>query len=142
MPLFRKVILAALSQLVPEHNIELCFHLVSAGEITRLNEQFLRHAGATDVIAFNHGEGTNRSLLTGEIFICVEQAVLQARTYRTSWPAEVVRYAVHGTLHLLGYDDVTAAKRRTMKRQEDRLMRRLSLDFDLGKLTRQSESIL
>jgi probable rRNA maturation factor len=50
--------------------------------------------------------------LHGEIFICPEVAATQAREFRTSWQEEIVRYCVHGLLHLRGYDDVRAADRR------------------------------
>ena len=46
-----------------------------------------------------------RRPLHGEIFICVDEAVWQARKFRTSWQSEIVRYLVHGVLHLLGHDD-------------------------------------
>ena len=49
--------------------------------------------------------GVTRATLHGEIFICVDEAVLQARKFRTSWQSEIVRYLVHGVLHLLGHDD-------------------------------------
>lgn len=107
-------------------------HLVEDREMTRLNEQFLRHAGTTDVITFNHAAATvpvpesePLPALYGELFVCVPEAVRQARRFRTHWTRELARYLVHGTLHLLGYDDATAAARRRMKRKEDRLLRAL-----------------
>jgi len=63
----------------------------------------LRHAGATDVIAFDYS--IRASHLRGEIFICVDEALVQARRFRTTWQSESVRYVVHGVLHLLGFDD-------------------------------------
>jgi probable rRNA maturation factor len=77
--------------------------------------------------------------LCGEIFICVDEAVLQARRFRTSWPSEVVRYLVHGVLHLRGYDDLQPAARRRMKRQENRLLRALAARFSLSQLERHAK---
>ncbi len=113
--------------------------------MARVNWQFLRHEGSTDVITFDHGEqsavSSQRSAkLHGEAFICVADAVKQAREFKTTWQSEVVRYAVHALLHLLGHDDLRPAKRRLMKREENRLMRELSATFDLGQLeTRNSK---
>ena len=45
-----------------------------------------------------------------------------ARKYKTSWAKEVARYLIHGILHLRGYDDSAPELRRTMKREENRLM--------------------
>ena len=62
----------------------------------------------------------------GEIYVCVDEALIQARRFGTSWPSELARYIVHGVLHLLGYDDSKASKRRRMKREENRLLKALS----------------
>ena len=70
----------------------------------------------------------------GELFICVDDAVSQAKQFRTRWQAEVVRYAVHGVLHLLGYDDLEPHMRREMKRQENRLVRWLENRCPLAQL--------
>lgn len=129
---------------------EMGVNLVGTSEIIRLNEAFVRHAGPTDVIAFDYGlvvppsggrvpEGPNRlkpghQTLHGEIFICVDEAVAQARRFQTTWQSEVVRYLVHGVLHLLGHDDRRAVDRRKMKREENRLVRELSRRFPLSKL--------
>jgi probable rRNA maturation factor len=66
----------------------------------------------------------------------VDEAILQARRFRTTWQAEVMRYIIHGTLHLLGYDDLRMPARRMMKRQENRLLRRLAKDFPPASLAR------
>ena len=71
-------------------------------EIATLNEGYLAHAGATDVISFAlHGEG-ERPL--GDIYVGAEQAARQAAELGVSVQEELLRLAVHGTLHVLGYD--------------------------------------
>ena len=72
--------------------------------------------------------------LHGELFVCVDEAVAQAKQFRTTWQSEVVRYIVHGVLHLLGHDDLKPALRRKMKRAENRLVRRLAGRFSLAQL--------
>lgn len=152
LPLFRRIVRSLLDDLVVCESCELCVHLVSISEITHLNETFLRHAGSTDVITFNHtatAVGTRLSQrqvksepphvgccgqMHGEIFICVEEAICQARRFRTSWQSELVRYLVHGVLHLCGFDDQRPASRREMKREENRLLRELAGCWPLAKL--------
>jgi probable rRNA maturation factor len=126
-------------------NADIGICLIAAPEMTRLNETFLKHKGSTDVIAFDYGFGVPPSggkfskksaranrlkpelqTLHGEIFVCVDEAVLQARKFGTSWQSEVVRYIVHGVLHLLGFEDSRAGARRRMKREENRLVRLLA----------------
>ena len=91
--------------------------------MTRLNQQFLQHEGSTDIITFDHGSTPER--LFGEMFICVAEAERQAKAFGTTWQAELRRYVIHGILHLRGYDDLEPAKRRVMKREENRLVRKL-----------------
>ena len=62
---------------IPE--ITLGIHLVGASEMTRVNETFLRHAGSTDVITFDHSDPVTglrpaTSPLHGELFVCVDEA--------------------------------------------------------------------
>lgn len=121
----------------PAHSqYELGVHLIGAAEMAKLNETFLRHAGSTDVITFNHNEGAGDGALHGEIFISIDDAVAQAGPFGATWQSEVVRYLAHGILHLEGYDDTTPARRRTMKREENKLVKALSRRFDLGRLGR------
>ncbi|HUA39613.1 MAG TPA: rRNA maturation RNase YbeY [Candidatus Sulfopaludibacter sp.] len=119
-------------------------HLVAAPEIIRLNEKFLGHQGTTDVITFDYAEFRRRTSdvrrrLHGEIFICMDEAVWQARKFRTSWQSEIVRYLAHGVLHLIGYDDAHAGERREMKRAENRLLRQISRRFSLAQLARRAK---
>jgi probable rRNA maturation factor len=113
---------------------ELGIHLVGAKEMARVNWKFLQHEGSTDVITFDHCDPRPqtpdpRPKLHGELFICVNDAVLQAKQFKTNWQSEVVRYLVHGVLHLLGYDDLQPELKRKMKREENRLVRSLEKKF-------------
>ena len=141
--LLQQIVRALLAELEQER-FELEIVLVAAPEMTRLNETFLQHAGSTDVLAFDYstpGRQTPkaRPQIHGEIFICVDEAILQARRFGTSWQSEIVRYVVHGLLHLLGYDDASAGARRKMKREENRRLRRLARRFSLAQLSRPAK---
>jgi probable rRNA maturation factor len=132
--LLRRVLRFALARLFSVPEYELCFHFVPASEMASLNEKFLNHMGPTDVITFDHSDCGQD--LHGEIFICPEVAVAQAREFRTSWQEEIARYCVHGLLHLRGHDDVRAADRRKMKREEERLMKEIAQQFAVARLSR------
>ena len=123
---------------------ELGINLVAAREMALVNETFLQHAGSTDVITFDHAEkrkveSGKRKQLHGELFICVDDAAIQAKEFKTSWQSEIVRYTVHGILHLLGYDDLKSHLRRVMKREENRLLRLLAKRFSLAQLARPAK---
>jgi rRNA maturation RNase YbeY len=76
--------------------------------------------------------------LHAEVFICTDEAVSQARRFRTSWPRELARYVIHALLHLRGYDDAHPAARRRMKRAEERLLKKVAGRFPLRKRGRAS----
>ena len=88
------------------------------------------------MITFSHA-APGDSRLHGEIFICLDDAVAQARAWRTTWQSELTRYVIHGVLHLSGYDDLAPAPRRVMKRRENALLRRAAQRFALSKLARK-----
>lgn len=110
--------------------------LVGGREMARLNEAFLKHAGPTDVLAFGYAADHARSL-HGEVFICVDEALRQARRFRTTWQKEIVRYLTHGLLHFQGYNDATTAERARMKTVENALVEDLSRQFCLSRLCRK-----
>jgi probable rRNA maturation factor len=111
---------------------ELGINLVGAREMTLVNETFLQHEGSTDVITFDHSK--KRKQLHGELFVCVDEAILQAKVFKTNWQSEIIRYIVHGVLHLLGHDDLKRDLRRKMKREENRLVRLLAKKFSLAQI--------
>ncbi len=75
----------------------------------------------------------------GELFVCVDEAMTQAKRFRCTWQAEIVRYIVHGVLHLLGHDDLKPEPRRRMKREENRLVRRLGAKNSFAQLSRAAK---
>jgi rRNA maturation RNase YbeY len=156
--LLRQIVRCLLRQAWPGGSFALAVHILAAPEMTRLNETFLRHGGPTDVITFDYSERaggaarpnspalhaprqathkTGPVALHGEVFVCIDEAVSQARRFRAIWQRELVRYVAHGLLHLLGYDDVNVRARRKMKAAEDLLVRQLARKFDFRGLSRR-----
>lgn len=140
--LLQQITRELLVDLLTVETVELGITLLAAPAMARINWQFLQHEGSTDVITFDHTEAQEsrrksprqQRRINGELYICVDDAEAQARSFRTTWQAEVVRYIVHGILHLLGHDDHRAAARRVMKREENRLTRLLAARFGFAKL--------
>jgi probable rRNA maturation factor len=136
--LLRRIVNHLLSSLLTVENFDLAIHLVNATKMSRLNETYLRHKGSTDVITLDYST-TNPALLAGEIFACVDEALIQARQFRVTWQEELIRYVVHAVLHLQGHDDLHPNARRRMKIEENRWLRELARDFNLSKLLRKSK---
>jgi probable rRNA maturation factor len=121
---------------------EIGIHIVASREMIALNQRFLGHAGTTDVITLDYDEWEREPIgeawTFGDIFICIDEAISQARRFHTDWTSELVRYLIHGLLHLRGRDDSNPAARRLMKGDEDRLLKEIARSFPLRKLTRNS----
>ncbi len=132
----KKILTATLKNEMAVEEFEIGIHLVGADEMTSVNETFLQHEGSTDVITFNHSEIDDPSRLHGELYVCLDEAMAVAPRFRTTWQDEVVRYCVHGCLHLQGYDDLEPALRRQMKRRENQIMRAARKQFAVEKIDR------
>lgn len=89
--------------------------------ITRLNRKFLKKNRSTDVLSFGMKEGKKmvpESDLLGEIYISLDRAKKQAKDYHHSLQNEIKALAVHGLLHLLGYDHKKKEQREVMLKKE------------------------
>ncbi|MYG80533.1 MAG: rRNA maturation RNase YbeY [Gemmatimonadetes bacterium] len=81
---------------------ELSVTFVGDTEIARLHDHHLGSPRVTDVISFAlHGEG---EAPLGDVYIGHEQALRQAADAGVAPDEELARLAVHGALHVLGYD--------------------------------------
>lgn len=89
--------------------------------VKELNKKFLKHNYETDVLAFRLDEEE----LEGEIYISIETAEKQAEEYKVSLTNELSRLAIHGTLHLIGYDDATEKEKAEMHKIEDEILLKL-----------------
>ena len=98
--------------------------LLDAPRMRRLNRRATGRRSLTDVIAFAlpQPDGT----LVGDVYLCPAAAEQWAKNGGRV-EEELVRLAVHGTLHLLGYDHPEGAgrSRSAMWRRQERYVRRL-----------------
>jgi probable rRNA maturation factor len=109
--------------------------LVSDAAMRRLNRQYRGHDRATDVLSFPPTSGvtpevdlgcdTRGRRFLGDIAIAIGVARRQARAHGHSLRTELRTLALHGLLHLLGYDHDTDRGR--MRRLEERLRSRAGL---------------
>ncbi|MCX6152692.1 MAG: rRNA maturation RNase YbeY [Candidatus Kapabacteria bacterium] len=89
--------------------------------LRNLNKQFLNHDYNTDVLSFQLDE---EGSLDGEVYISSETAVMQAQEYKVSLSNEILRLAIHGTLHILGYDDAEIEAKQKMTELENKYISR------------------
>ena len=99
--------------------------LVDDKYITRLNKKFLNKNGSTDVLSFNMAEGKKMNPepeVLGEIYISLDRAEKQAKEYDHSLQEEVSLLAVHGLLHLLGYEHGKRDEEKKMREKEEKYL--------------------
>lgn len=105
-----------LKQTKTKDNISVNITVVSQNEIRRLNNEFRGVDKVTDVLSFPlfekdeiKGEEMLDNSITsdiGDIVICRVRAKQQAKEYGHSILREFCFLALHGLLHLLGYDHI------------------------------------
>jgi probable rRNA maturation factor len=86
--------------------------------IHQLNRERLDHDWPTDVISFLYADEP----IAGELIVSADTAERVAAEYGWDPAAELALYVVHGTLHLLGYDDRTDEERAEMQSEENRIL--------------------
>ena len=89
---------------------------VDARSIRRLNREYLGHDFGTDVLSFCLEK---KGILEGEVYVSLDSARQQARRYHVAFSNEVARLVIHGTLHLVGYDDGRPQQAKKMKKVEE-----------------------
>jgi probable rRNA maturation factor len=90
--------------------------LVDDPTIAKLHQQFLDDPEPTDVLSFVLDRSGQS--LEGEVVASADTARACAPKYKSTPEDELLLYVIHGTLHLVGYDDVTPRQRAVMRKKE------------------------
>lgn len=114
-----------------KHGAEVSVTFVSNQKITEINRDYRSKDVPTDVISFameelGQGEvgiiGENLPYVLGDIIISVEKMNEQAQEYEHSVERELAFLALHGFLHLLGYDHMNDQDERKMFGRQTELL--------------------
>lgn len=118
--LLRRAVRATLADVA---DAEVSLTLLDDDGISALNQQWLKHDGPTDVISFPLYEPGES--VVGDVYVGFDQVVRQARENDAPVREELARVAIHGTLHVLGYDhpDGRTRLRSTMWKRQERIVR-------------------
>jgi rRNA maturation RNase YbeY len=92
------------------------FIFTSNEQIKLMNLEYLNHNYFTDVITFDYTEG---NIISGDIFISIEQVKENAGLYKTELMDELRRVMIHGVFHLMGFQDSNEEERLTMREKEN-----------------------
>jgi probable rRNA maturation factor len=121
VPFIRTNVLAAHAMISPAL-AELSLALVGDERMERLHQQFMNLSGPTDVLTFPLEHDRRGAVTAGEIVVCVPEARRRAAEHAVSTRHELLLYALHGVLHLCGFDDRTDRGFRQMHRKEDEIL--------------------
>lgn len=106
---------------------------VDNDKIQQINRDYRDIDKVTDVITFalmeNQDEvfkGAEREL--GDVFICVERALEQAKDYGHSIEREIGFLSVHGYLHLIGYDHMNKEDEEVMFKLQEEILAKAKLE--------------
>ena len=95
--------------------------------MARAHKRFLNQSGPTDVLTFELDHDRGGRAISGEILVCSTLAKNRAKSLGHPVCHELLLYAIHGLLHLSGFDDRTAGAFAAMHAKEDELLTRLGI---------------
>lgn len=113
--------------------VSMTMTLCGKTKIRTLNKQYRQKDYVTDVLSFpiydnlrpdKRPKGKNLSQMDlGDLVICKEKALSQAREFEITYEQEVVHLAVHGFLHLIGFDhEISVKEEKIMEAHENELV--------------------
>ena len=116
-------------------NTEVDITIVNNEEIHTLNRDYRGIDRPTDVLSFALDEGDEEpevedgeaEHLLGDVIISAPRAVEQGEEFGHGLTREMTYLAVHGMLHLLGYDHMEDADKKVMRAREEEILRELDL---------------
>jgi len=109
---------------------EISVAIVDDNGIINVNSKFLESDDVTDVIAFTYDKRPELGLLDGEIVINAGEALRHSKELNHGPFEELLLYAAHGILHLLGWDDRTPLERNKMNREAVSLLEAANVRVD------------
>ena len=126
-------VVAELEALSPQTEVDIT--LVDDAAIHELNRTYRGIDRPTDVLSFALDEGEEEpevdddeiEHLLGDVIISAPTAVRQGEEYGHGLEREMTYLAVHGMLHLLGYDHMEEKDKLIMRKREEEVLRRLNL---------------
>jgi probable rRNA maturation factor len=109
-----------LNRIILKHGFELenlTYIFCSDEYLHQINLDYLDHDTYTDIITFNNAD--NYGVIESDIFISIDRVKENAQILNIPFIDELHRIMIHGILHLIGFDDKTAALKQKMQQEED-----------------------
>lgn len=113
---------------------QISVHAIANTKMTRLNQQYRKKQGTTDVLtfasvqegmAFPFEKNKQEPIDYGDIFISIPQIKKQAKQHKISFREEFTRMLVHGVLHSFGYDHIQKKDEKVMIPLQESIVQKL-----------------
>ena len=91
--------------------------------LSDIKKEFFNKEHLTDVITFRMNDYSEKKV-EGEIYISIPQVERNARKFDQSFSRELSRIIIHGSLHLLNYDDSTLDSKNAMTEKENYFLKK------------------
>lgn len=114
---------------------EISLSFVTLEEIHELNREYRGVDSPTDVLSFPMFESIEElkqaqglegeEILLGDVVICMDKVLQQAREFGHSRERETVYLFTHSVLHLIGHDHMTAEEKNVMRLKEKEVMAKI-----------------
>tara|TARA_Y100000746_G_C15419105_1_gene413525 strand:+ start:876 stop:1313 length:438 start_codon:yes stop_codon:yes gene_type:complete len=121
-------ILKLVSEVMKSENIknaEILLIFTTDNILLELKKKYFNQDHYTDVIAFRLND-YNEDEVEGEVYISVPQVKKNAKQYSQAFDKELSRIIIHGSLHLLNYEDKTPQQKIKMTEKEDYYLNKIN----------------
>lgn len=106
--------------------------IVNEEKIRDLNREYRGIDRVTDVISFALEDDKSFNIedyrMLGDIYICLNKVKEQANEYGHSFKRELSFLAIHGLLHLLGYDHMNEEDEKVMFDKQEEVLKRYGIE--------------
>ncbi|WP_349401809.1 Endoribonuclease YbeY [Candidatus Phytoplasma solani] len=126
---YQQLLTKLFSKVKEQNKMHLVF--VTQKKIQQLNAFFRKKDFVTDVLSFPNDFSFNPNLKDdslGDVFICFEQAQIQAQKLLHSLEREIAFLAVHGFLHLKGYQHRNEEELKKMIHLKEQILKKMNLE--------------
>ena len=89
--------------------------------LSGLKKEFFHKDHFTDVIAFRLNDYEEENV-EGEVYISLPRSIENAKKFNEPHAKELGRLIIHGSLHLLGYEDKSEADKKKITKKEDKYL--------------------
>lgn len=121
-----------------KNNISVNVTIVGKDKIKQMNNEFRKVDRVTDVLSFpllennelHDGEMLDENIFTdlGDIVICKSKAIMQAKEFGHSVEREICFLALHGFLHVLGFDHIEKQDEIVMFNLQDKILKKAQVE--------------